>query len=69
MKRKIDNLFNLLGTNLWLNKENEINFFTAMFGGGPAYFFYFLNVILRIAKDHGIPKKKAEKLLKNLLAG
>ena len=69
VKRKIDNLFNLLGANLWLNKENEINFFTAMFGGGPAYFFYFLNVILRIAKNHGIPKKKAEKLLKNLLAG
>ncbi|MBH43174.1 MAG: hypothetical protein CMP25_00090 [Rickettsiales bacterium] len=68
-KRTIDNLFNLLGVNLWLKKENEMNFFTAMFGGGPAYFFYFLNMILKIAKSQGIPKLKAERLLKNLLAG
>ena len=69
IKTKIDNLFNLLGENFWLKRESEMDFFTAMFGGGPAYFFYFLNTILVIAKNQGIPKQKAEKLLKNLLAG
>ena len=69
IKTKIDNLFNLLGVNLWLRRENEMDFFTALFGGGPAYFFYFLNIFLKLAKNQGIPKQKAEKLLSNLVEG
>ena len=45
---KIDKLFLNLGKNLWLKKENEMNFFTAIFGGGPAYFFFFVNILTEI---------------------
>ena len=66
---KIDKLFLNLGKNLWLKKENEMNFFTAIFGGGPAYFFFFVNILTEISIRKGISPNVAFDLVMNLLKG
>ena len=68
-RNKINSLFSNLGKNLWLKKENEMNFFTAIFGGGPAYFFYFINILTEISIKKGISPSVASDLVMNLLKG
>ena len=68
-KSKIDKLFSNFGKNIWLKKEEEMNFFTAMFGGGPAYFFFFLNILTEISIEKGIKPNIALDLVTNLLKG
>ena len=40
-EKKINNFFTFFGSFVWLKNEEEIDFFTAFFGGGPAYISYF----------------------------
>ena len=68
-KLKIDKLFSNFGKNIWLKKEEEMDFFTAMFGGGPAYFFFFVSILTEISIEKGIQPKIAFDLVANLLKG
>ena len=68
-KLKIENLFKNTGKSIWLEKESDLNFFTATFGGGPAYLFYFMNILTKIAKENGISKKDCEQLVRSLIDG
>ena len=68
-KSKINNLFSNFGKNIWLKKEDEMNFFTALFGGGPAYIFFFLKILTEISIEKGIKPNIAFDLVKNLLKG
>ena len=68
-KSKIDKLFSNFGKNIWLKKEEEMNFFTALFGGGPAYFFFFLSILTEISIEKGIKPNIAFDLVTNLLKG
>ena len=69
LKSKIDKLFSNFGKNIWLKKEEEMNFFTALFGGGPAYFFFFLSILTEISIEKGIKPNIAFDLVTNLLKG
>ena len=66
---KIEDLFKLMGVCAWLEKEEEMDFFTAIFGGGPAYLFYITNVLIDISSELGIKKEIALNLVFSLING
>ena len=68
-RKKINSLFNCLGELLWLKKENDMNFFTALYGGGPAYFFFYIKTLIEISKSYGLEECDSKKLVLNLLKG
>ena len=58
IKNTIARDFGEFGDIIWVKKEEKIDFFTAMFGGGPAYFFYILSCFNKIIKKNGFTKKR-----------
>ena len=46
---------------MWLDKEDEMNFFTAFFGGGPAYICYFIKILDEILLANGFKNKETKK--------
>ena len=69
VKNRILKDFGEFGDIIWVNKEEKIDFFTAMFGGGPAYFFYILNCFNKIIKKNGFTEKQSLSAIKLLLRG
>ena len=69
IKKKVDKDFGDFGEIIWVNKEEKIDFFTAMFGGGPAYFFYILNCFNEIIKKNGFTENESLSAIKFLLKG
>ena len=59
---KISDFFGFFGTMVWLKKEEDIDFFTAFFGGGPAYISLILEHLQNILK-----KKKITEIDSNIL--
>ena len=51
-KFKFEKLFSFFGYFVWLKNENDFDFFTAMFGGGPAYFLYIMSCFNEISKKN-----------------
>ncbi len=68
-KEKIETLFSFFGYLVWLRKEEDFDFFTAMYGGGPAYFLFILKCLKEISYKNSIKKKDTTKLLLKLLEG
>ena len=54
---------------MWLDKEDEMNFFTAFFGGGPAYICYFIKILDEILLANGFKNKETKNLILNLIVG
>ena len=69
LKKKVTQDFKVFGEFIWLNNERKMDFFTAMFGGGPAYFFYILNCLNKIIRKNGISVDDSLSLLTALLEG
>ena len=57
-KHNLKKNFSFFGSFVWLNREEEIDFYTAFFGGGPAYICYFLDCLQKILYKKKINKKK-----------
>lgn len=68
-RKKVERLFSSLGTNMWLKDEKQFNFFTSMFGGGPAVIFYFIKILVSITKKSGFETKIASDLVMSLFNG
>ena len=68
-KEKIENKFSFFGRLIWLKKENQMDFFTAFFGGGPAYLCFFLEVLSKILVKKGFNKKLSNELILILTHG
>lgn len=69
MKTQILKIFNFFGYFYWLEKESDFHFFTAMYGGGPAYLLYFFECLNRISFKNRIKRKDSVNLLTMLLEG
>ena len=69
IKNKIVRDFSEFGDIVWMKNEEKLNFFTAMFGGGPAYFFYILNCFNNIIKKNGFTERQSISAIKLLLKG
>jgi len=46
----------------WVDSDEAIDVVTAVSGSGPAYFFYFMELMAKAAVDMGLPQEVAEKL-------
>ena len=69
IKHKITKDFGYFGEIIWIKNEEKMNFFTAMFGGGPAYFFYILDCLNKIIKKNGFAEIHSLSSLRSLLRG
>ena len=59
---KISNLENILrpmGKLIWLKKESLIDSVTAISGSGPAYFFLFIQLMIKVSKELGFSKSES----------
>ena len=65
MKKKLQR-FKSFGECIWLKNEKKMDFFTAMFGGGPAYFLYF-RLFDQIIRKNGVSGDDSLSLLITLL--
>ena len=61
--------FQHFGESIIVNDEKKFNFFTAMFGGGPAYLFFILECFNKLIIKQGFKKKESSLLLSSLLLG
>ncbi|MEE2694897.1 MAG: pyrroline-5-carboxylate reductase dimerization domain-containing protein [Pseudomonadota bacterium] len=68
-KKRINIDFSHFGSLIWVKKENRLDFFTALFGGGPAYIFYILLCFQKILIRNGFNPKDSIVLLTSLLEG
>ena len=68
-KKIVEKLFLPLGEIIWIKDEKQFDFFTSMFGGGPAYIFYFIKTLVSITRKSGFESKLASKLVLSLLHG
>ncbi len=69
LKKKVTKDFRSFGECIWLKNEKKMDFFTAMFGGGPAYFFYILDCFDQIIRKNGVSGDDSLSLLITLLEG
>ena len=51
-----------VGTTIWVQDEKLMNTVTALSGSGPAYFFYFMELIEKSAMDLGLSNEQARLL-------
>ena len=68
-KEKIENIFSFFGRLIWLNKESQMDFFTAFFGGGPAYLSYIFEILSEILIEKGFNRKLSNELVLILASG
>lgn len=57
------------GIVLWLDDESKMDAVTAISGSGPAYVFYFMECLIRVAMDHGLEEEMARHLVMHTLLG
>ena len=66
-KKSVEFLIKPLGRMVWLKKESDLDFFTAFYGGAPAYFFLFMNIMHEvIIKKNFYVKDSRSLIIKNL---
>ena len=66
---RVEKKFSFFGRLIWLKKENEIDFFTAFFGGAPAYLSFFFEILSKILVKKGFNKKLSNELVLILANG
>ena len=65
----ISKIFKSIGEILWVKKESDLDIVTAISGSGPAYFFYFIDTMIKSAVELGLDKKNAKKLVIQTVIG
>ena len=68
-KNTVSEIFNSVGEILWVKKESDLNIVTAISGSGPAYIFYFMEVMIKSAQELGLSEKDSKKLVTMTLIG
>ena len=61
-KNTAETIMRSVGTAIWLNSEDQLDTVTALSGSGPAYFFYFMELIESRAIEMGLDKEDAHLL-------
>ncbi len=61
-KNTAETIMRSVGAAIWLNSEEQLDIVTALSGSGPAYFFYFMELIESRAIEMGLNKEDAHLL-------
>ncbi len=62
-------LMRAVGEVVWLEDEKKMDVVTAISGSGPAYVFYFMEAMMRIAVDAGLKPETAKALVMHTVHG
>ncbi|MDE2624106.1 MAG: pyrroline-5-carboxylate reductase [Betaproteobacteria bacterium] len=62
-------LLRAVGSVVWVEKESDLDALTAVSGSGPAYVFYFMEVMLKAALSLGLNEKAARLLVQETVLG
>ena len=62
-------LLNLIGKTYKLKNEKFFNLITAIVGSGPAFFYFLLESMEKVAMNHGLNKSFSQKILKETFIG
>lgn len=65
----VQNLLNTTGKTLYVEREEAIDAATAISGSGPAYVFYFMESMMRAARNMGFSPSEAELLVGQTFLG
>ena len=57
-----ENILRAVGTTIWLDDEDQLHALTAVSGSGPAYYFYFIELMGTIAEHMGLAPEVARLL-------
>lgn len=68
-KTLIRKIFGCFGKEFEVNKENKLNLITALSGSGPAYFFYFCELLEKNARKMGFNKNEAKLISETTFLG
>lgn len=60
---KAESIFAAVGETVLVDDESQLNAVTAISGSGPAYFFLFMEELIRVAVDLGLSLETAKKLV------
>lgn len=61
-KTLAESIIRSVGMTIWVDQENLIDSVTALSGSGPAYFFYFMEVMEKAGIDLGLSEEQARNL-------
>ncbi len=59
----IENIFNAVGSSVWLNSEDDLETVTALSGSGPAYFFTLCEHLIAAGIEQGLDPAQAHELV------
>ncbi|MFC2043701.1 pyrroline-5-carboxylate reductase [Chloroflexota bacterium] len=68
-KKLASSIFGAIGKDIYVENEDHIDMATAISGSGPAYFFLFLEALIKAATEIGLPRKTGEKLALETMIG
>ncbi|MCL5254689.1 MAG: pyrroline-5-carboxylate reductase [Gammaproteobacteria bacterium] len=65
----VTQVFNFVGTTIWLEDEDGIDVLGAVAGSGPAYFFEFMHGLQRAAEEFGFDPEQARLMVQQTALG
>lgn len=65
----VQNLINTTGKSIYVEQESSIDAATAISGSGPAYVFYFMDAMIRAAREMGFSNSQSELLVSQTFRG
>ncbi|QRN41236.1 MAG: pyrroline-5-carboxylate reductase [Neisseriaceae bacterium] len=68
-KEWLENLLTNSGQFIWVEKEDDLHYVTAISGSGPAYVFYFMNALFEAAKHLGLDDQASKLLVEQTVLG
>jgi pyrroline-5-carboxylate reductase len=68
-KSWVSELFSSIGNSVWIEDEIHMHTVTSLSGSAPAYFFRFLEAMVKNAKEQGLDEKTSRELASNAMFG
>ncbi|MCV2401777.1 pyrroline-5-carboxylate reductase [Marinomonas sp. C2222] len=65
----VDQLFASVGSSVWVDSEDHMHTVTSLSGSAPAYFFRFIEAMMKEAKKQGLDEETSRKLASHAMLG